>query len=110
MSRVCPLSGKKVQYGNRVSHANNKTRRRFFPNLQRVSLMSSVFDSAIKMRLSTNAIRTIEKHGGIDSYIFSTPKSRLSEDMKRLRRVMERKAKYKGIDVSTLVEHVVSRS
>src|SRR3546814_5326432 len=61
MARRCDFTGKAVQTGNNVSHANNKTRRRFLPNLQEVSLMSDVLGTAVQMRLSTRAIRTVEK-------------------------------------------------
>src|SRR5471032_239123 len=73
MARRCAVTGKGVQTGNNVSHANNKTRRRFLPNLQVISLLSDALGSAIRLRLSTNAIRTIEHNGGIDAFLTSTP-------------------------------------
>ena len=86
MARRCAISGKGVQTGNNVSHANNKTRRRFLPNLQEASLLSDVLGMAVRMRLSTRAIRTIEQKGGIDAYILGTPAGRLSVDAKALKR------------------------
>lgn len=88
MSRVCPLTGKKVLYGNRVSHANNKTRHRFMPNLQNVSLLSDVLGVKVKARLSTNAIRTIEKSGGIDNYLKNTCDCLLSSRFRRMKKVL----------------------
>jgi large subunit ribosomal protein L28 len=86
MSRRCQITGKGVLTGNNVSHANNHTRRRFLPNLQEASLLSDVLGMAVRMRLSTRAIRTIEQKGGIDAYILGTPAGRLSVDAKALKR------------------------
>ena len=69
MSRVCELSGKSVMTGNNVSKANNRTRRRFLPNLQKSSMHSSVLGKTIQFRVATSTIRTVEKNGGIDSYL-----------------------------------------
>jgi large subunit ribosomal protein L28 len=86
MSRRCEITGKGVLSGNNVSHANNKTRRRFLPNLQVTSLLSEALGQSIRLRLSTRAIRTIEHNGGIDAYLLSTNASKLTErgqDLKR---------------------------
>ena len=77
MSRRCQITGKGVLTGNNVSHANNKTRRRFLPNLQTTSLLSDVLGLSVSMRLSTRAIRTVERNGGIDAFLLGTPNSRL---------------------------------
>ena len=61
MSRVCELTGKKVMYGNNVSHAKNRTRRRFLPNLQNISLFSEALKKPVKFRVCSGAIRTVEK-------------------------------------------------
>ena len=82
MSRRCQLTGKGVLSGNNVSHANNKTRRRFLPNLQDRSLLSDILGAAVRMRLCTRAIRTVEHNGGIDAYLLGTPDARLTEDAK----------------------------
>ena len=74
MSRRCQITGKGVLSGNNVSHANNRTRRRFLPNLQDASLLSDVLGQAVRMRLSTRAIRTIEQKGGIDAYLLGDPR------------------------------------
>jgi large subunit ribosomal protein L28 len=86
MSRRCQITGKGVLAGNNVSHANNRTRRRFLPNLQDTSLLSDILGTAVRMRLSTRGIRTIEHNGGIDAYLLSTPDSRLTIDAKALKR------------------------
>jgi large subunit ribosomal protein L28 len=86
MSRRCQITGKSVLSGNNVSHANNRTRRRFLPNLQDTSLLSDVLGVAVRMRLSTRAIRTIEQNGGIDAYLLGQADSRLSVDGKALKR------------------------
>ncbi|WP_119680091.1 50S ribosomal protein L28 [Indioceanicola profundi] len=67
MSRKCAVTGKGVQFGNNVSHANNKTRRRWEPNLQETSLLSDALGRMVRLRLSTNGIRTIEHKGGLDA-------------------------------------------
>jgi large subunit ribosomal protein L28 len=86
MSRRCQITGKGVLSGNNVSHANNRTRRRFLPNLQDASLLSDVLGQAVRMRLCTRAIRTIEQKGGIDAYLLATSASRLTDDAKALKR------------------------
>ncbi len=86
MSRRCQITGKGVLAGNNVSHANNRTRRRFLPNLQGTSLLSDILGMAVHMRLSTRGIRTIEHNGGIDAYLLGTPNSRLSTDALALKR------------------------
>jgi large subunit ribosomal protein L28 len=90
MSRRCQITGKGVLTGNNVSHANNRTRRRFLPNLQDSSLLSDVLGVPVRMRLSTRAIRTIEQKGGIDAYLLGTPDGRLSVDAKALKRRVQR--------------------
>jgi len=90
MSRRCQITGKGVLTGNNVSHANNKTRRRFLPNLQESSLLSDVLGSSVRLRLCTRAIRTIEHNGGIDAYLFGTPNARLTTDAKVLKRRIAR--------------------
>jgi large subunit ribosomal protein L28 len=84
------ITGKGVQTGNNVSHANNKTRRTFRPNLQRASFLSDALGHSVRLRLSTNAIRTIEHNGGIDAFLLGTADSRLGEEALRLKRRVER--------------------
>jgi large subunit ribosomal protein L28 len=89
MAKRCIVSGKGVLVGNNVSHANNKTKRRFLPNLQRTSLLSDVLGTSIRIRVSTNGIRTIEHNGGIDAWLLSTPDTKLGAEARRLKRRIE---------------------
>ena len=89
MSRRCFITGKGVLVGNNVSHANNKTRRRFLPNLQETSLLSEALGHAVRLRLSTNGIRTIEHNGGLDAYLLATSDAKLTPDARRLKRRVE---------------------
>jgi large subunit ribosomal protein L28 len=93
MARRCDLTGKTVQAGNNVSHANNKTRRRFLPNLQEISVLSDVLGT-VRLRLSTRAIRTIEHNGGLDSYLLSqTDRELTTEGLSLKRRLVRATAK-----------------
>lgn len=94
MTRRCELSGKSVQVGNIVSHANNKTKRRFLPNLQDTSVLSDILGHSVRLRLTPRAIRTLEHNGGLDSYLLGTGNSKLTDEMKALkRRVVAAKAR-----------------
>jgi large subunit ribosomal protein L28 len=90
MSRRCVITGKGVLTGNNVSHANNKTRRRFLPNLQESSFWSEILAAPVKLRLSTNGIRTVEHNGGLDSFLLGTPDRKLTVDAIVLKRRLER--------------------
>ena len=92
MARRCAVSGKGVMSGNNVSHANNKTRRRFLPNLQVTSLYSEALGRAVQLRLSTNGVRTIEHRGGLDAYLRGATAAKLSLELKRLKKQVEAKA------------------
>ena len=88
MARRCPVTGKGVQVGHNVSHSNVKTKRRFLPNLQTISLLSDAI-GPVRLRLSTNAIRTIEFKGGIDAFLQDASNSKLSPEIRRLKRRIE---------------------
>lgn len=90
MARRCGFTGKGVLAGNNVSHANNKTRRRFLPNLQKSSLLSDALGETVQLRLSTQAIRTIEKRGGLDDYLLSTPSEELGKKAQVLKRRIQK--------------------
>ena len=90
MSRRCVITGKGVLTGNNVSHANNKTRRRFLPNLQEGSFWSEILAAPVKLRLSTNGIRTVEHNGGLDAFLLGTPDRKLTVDAIALKRRLER--------------------
>ena len=89
MARKCVVTGKGVQVGHNVSHSNVKTKRRFLPNLQRTSVLSDTLGS-IRLRVSAAAIRTIEHKGGIDVYLRETPDRKLSPEVRRLKRRVEK--------------------
>ena len=92
MARRCIITGKGVQAGNNVSHANNRTRRRYLPNLQRVSLQSEALGENVRMRITTSALRTIEKNGGLDAWLLGTSNVKLSTEARKLKRRIEKKA------------------
>jgi large subunit ribosomal protein L28 len=92
MSRRCSISGKGVQTGHRVSHANNKTKRRFMPNLQSTRLMSDALGKPVRLRLTPHAIRTIEHNGGLDAYLLTVSDTRLSDEARRLKHRIARAA------------------
>lgn len=97
MAKKCLISGKGVQTGNNVSKSNLKTRRRFMPNLQEVTVYSEILAAPINMRLSSNGLRTIEKNGGIDAYLLSKPVSKLTDEAKVLRKRIEKAKAAKGL-------------
>ena len=86
MSRRCVLTGKGGQTGNNVSHAHNKTRRRYLPNLQKVSLISDALGKTVSLRVSTAAIRTVEHKGGLDAYLLEARDSDLTLELRRLKK------------------------
>lgn len=92
MSKVCIITGKSPMSGNNVSHANNRTRRRFLPNLQNASFHSDALDQKFYFKLSTNGIRTIEFHGGLDQYLITTQNSKLHPELLHLKRKIMEKA------------------
>ena len=85
MARRCELTGKGVMSGNNVSHALNRTRRRFLPNLQKASLLSETLGETVRLRVSTQALRTVEHRGGLDAYLLSESAESLPRDLRRLR-------------------------
>ena len=94
MSRRCEITGKGVLTGNNVSHANNKSRRRFLPNLQEQSILSDILGTSIRVRLTTHALRTIEHNGGLDSFLMTTPNRNLPAEAQVLkRRIVRAQAK-----------------
>jgi len=96
MSRVCELSGKKVMAGNNVSHANNRTRRRFLPNLQSVSLYSEILEKSMRFKVCSNALRTVEKKGGIDKFLEVASDSDLSSSAIQYKKLILKKLSIKN--------------
>jgi len=92
MARICELTGKGRQVGHNVSHANNKTKRTFLPNLQNVTLMSDSLGTSVKLRVSTHGLRSVEHNGGLDNWLMKTADDKLSLKARRLKRDIAKKA------------------
>lgn len=86
MSRVCELTGKGPVVGNNVSHANNKTKRRFLPNLNDVTLISDVLGRSFKLRVSAAALRTVDHRGGLDAFLAKAKDAELSEKALKIKK------------------------
>ena len=91
MSRICELTGKGRQVGHNVSHANNKTKRVFLPNLQNVTLLSEGLDKSFKFRVSTQGLRSVEHVGGLDNWLLKTSDDKLSEGAIKVKRELVKK-------------------
>jgi len=91
MSRICELTGKGRQVGHNVSHANNKTKRTFLPNLQDVTLMSDSLGRSVRLRVSMNGLRSVEHVGGLDNWLLKSRDDRLSLRARRLKREIAKK-------------------
>ena len=91
MSRSCELTGKAVQSGNNVSHANNKTRRKFLPNLHAVTLISDALGQRYRLRVSAAALRTVEHRGGLDAFLLKASEKELSMRARLLKRQIAKK-------------------
>ena len=86
MARRCELTGKGPMVGHNVSHANNKTKRRFLPNLCQVTLASETLGKSYRMRISAHALRTVDHKGGLDAYLLRTSEGLLSDRARKLKR------------------------
>jgi large subunit ribosomal protein L28 len=91
MSRRCDLTGKGPLVGHKVSHSNIKTKRRFRPNLVNVTLMSDALGRSVKLRISANALKTVDHRGGLDAFLAKAGDDTLSEKALRLKREIEKK-------------------
>jgi len=91
MSRICELTGRGRQVGHNVSHANNKTKRVFLPNLQNVTLISDTLGTGVKLRVSTHGLRSVEHNGGLDNWLLKTSDDKLSLKARRLKREIVKK-------------------
>ena len=85
MAKRCQITGKTVMSGNNVSHANNRTRRRFLPNLQVTTMQSDILGRSLKLRVTTSAIRTVEKHGGIDPFLIQARNCELAAEARAIK-------------------------
>ena len=96
MSRRCELTGKGVQVGHNVSHANNKTKRVYRPNLQVIDLASELLGNSYKLKIAMNTLRSVDKVGGLDPYLLKAKDSVLSTKALRLKRAIAKKAAEKA--------------
>ena len=92
MSRICELTGKGRQVGHNVSHANNKTKRVFLPNLQNVTLLSEKLDRSFTFRVSTHGLRSVEHNGGLDNWLMKTSDGKLSPRALKVKRELKKAA------------------
>ena len=93
MSRICELTGKGRQIGHNVSHANNKTKRVFLPNLQNVTLLSEGLDRSFRFRVSAHGLRSVEHNGGLDNWLLKTADTKLSPRALKVKRELAKAAK-----------------
>jgi large subunit ribosomal protein L28 len=91
MSRRCELTAKGVQVGHKVSHSNRKTKRRFLPNLCNVTMISEVLGRSVRLRVSTNAIKSVDHNGGLDAFLLKASTANLSPKAADLKRQIEKK-------------------
>ncbi len=91
MARRCELTGKDVQSGHKVSHSNRKTKRKFLPNLTNVTLISDTLGRSVKLRISANALRTVEHRGGLDAFLAKSHDEELSRDAAKVKRDIAKK-------------------
>ena len=96
MSRRCELTGKGTQVGHNVSHANNKTKKIYRPNLQVVALASEILGNSYKLKISMNALRSVDRNGGLDPFILKCKDNTLSPRALRLKRAIAKKAAAKA--------------
>ena len=93
MSWRCDLTGKKAQVGHKVSHSNIKTKRRFMPNLQNVTLISDALGRRVRVRVSTNALKSVDHRGGLDAFLLKAKDSELAPKMLKLKQAIVKKKK-----------------
>ena len=91
MSRTCELTGKTVMVGNNVSHAKNRTKRRFLPNLVKATMMSDTLNRQVSFKVATAALRSVEHNGGLDGYLIKAKNDILSAKAKKLKKEIIRK-------------------
>ena len=91
MVKKCDITNVKPMTGNNVSHAVNKTKRRFFPNLQNTSFFSEILVKKIKLKVTSKGIKTVEKNGGIDKYLLNSKNSKLNSETRKLKKILASK-------------------
>ena len=93
MARICELTGKGRLVGNNVSHANNKTKRVFLPNLQNVTLLSDAMEQGVNFRVATHGLRSVEHNGGLDNWLLKTSDEKLSTNARKVKKEIAKKQK-----------------
>lgn len=93
MSRRCELTGKAAQVGHKVSHSNIKTKRRFLANLVNVTMISDTLGRAVRLRVSTNALKTVDRRGGLDAFLMKAKDDTLSTRAREIKRQVQKKLK-----------------
>ena len=91
MVKKCDITNVKPMTGNNVSHAVNKTKRRFFPNLQNASFFSEILGKNIKLKVTSKGIKTVEKNGGIDKFLLNSKNSKLNTETRKLKKILASK-------------------
>jgi large subunit ribosomal protein L28 len=91
MARKCPVTGKGVQVGHKVSHSNIKTKRRFLPNLLNVTMISDTLGRSVRLKVSANALKTVDHRGGLDAYLMGAKNDVLAPKMRDLKKAIAKK-------------------
>ncbi len=91
MSRRCDLTGKAPQTGHKVSHSNRKSKRRFLPNLVNVTMISDALGRSVRLRVSANALKTVDHRGGLDAFLMKAKEDELSPKVRELKREIVKK-------------------
>ncbi|AMN39222.1 50S ribosomal protein L28 [Rhodoplanes sp. Z2-YC6860] len=91
MSRRCDLTGKSALVGHKVSHSNRKTKRRFLPNLLNVTVISDALARSVKLRISANALKSVDHRGGLDAYLLAAKSEVLAPRLRTLKKEIEKK-------------------
>jgi large subunit ribosomal protein L28 len=91
MARRCDLTGKMAQTGHKVSHSNRKTKRRFLPNLCNVTMISDALGRSVRLRVSANALKTVDRRGGLDAFLMKAKDAELAPRVLELKRQIEKK-------------------
>ena len=91
MSKQCELTGVKISIGNNVSHAHNKTKRDFTPNLQKKNIYSDILNQMVRLKISTKALKSIESAGGFDKYIIDVPNKKLSIKALKIKKAIKKR-------------------
>ncbi len=90
MSKRCELTGTGIQTGNNVSHSHRKTRRRFMPNIQNVSLLSEALGKTVSLKITAASLRTVEHNGGLDSFLLTTSNRKLTDEAIKIKRQIKK--------------------